>query len=416
MYKSHTTCRACGYAAPPYPGKSAPSGESLIKVFDLGLQPLANDFCNASDSRSGFAPLEVLFCPRCTLAQLSVVVDPEILYLKYKYLTSQSETMRIHFDMLWEGLNLLGSCQRIVEVGSNDGLFLAHCKARGAENVLGIDPAKNLVKLAAERWVPTLSCSFDAEAARMASDAVPICDLVVARHVFCHIDDWKSFVHNLAVLCSKHTLVYIEVPYVMDLINNGEFDTVYHEHTSYLSIRSLQALLSGSPLYLKQILRFSIHGGAIGLILKLRPETDVHESVDEHLRGEAGYTAIRWQDFASLAHAKIHALRSMLETRADGKTLTVGYGASAKSTVWVNACGLNRRHLNFITDNTPYKQYKFSPGSNIPIVDEGALTRELPQYAVCFAWNYAEEIMKKEKLFKEKGGRWIIPHPEVRVL
>lgn len=415
MYKLHQTCRACGYAPAPYPGKSAQSSERLIEVFSLGLQPLANDFCDGGDERQGFAPLKVLFCPNCTLAQLSVVVPPSILYSKYNYITSQSKTMQAHFDSLWSDLNMLGPCKKVLEIGSNDGFFLAYCKGNGADHVLGIDPATNLVKVAQERGVNSICSVFDADTARMASTTFPTPDVIVARHVFCHIDDWKGFVHNLAVVAGKDTIIYIEVPYVMDLINGGEFDTIYHEHTSYLSIRALQALLKDSAFYLQAIHRWPIHGGAIGVILRMKPEGEIGMTVDDYLRGESGYTAQRWQDFASLAHAKIAALKSMVETRVANGKRVVGYGASAKSTVWVNACGFTRKHLQFITDNTPQKQWKISPGSDIPIVPEGTLTCDLPDYAVCFAWNYADEIIQKEKIFAREGGRWIVPHPQVEV-
>ena len=416
MYKLHTQCRACGFAAPPYPGKSAPSGEKLKKVFSLGLQPLANDFCTETDERAGFAPLEVLLCPQCSLAQLSVVVDPKILYSKYNYITSQSQTMQAHFDALLGGLQQLTPCKRIVEIGSNDGFFLAYCKKNGAEHVLGVDPAKNLCKTALERGVGSLNCIFDSEAARIIEGTFPKPDLIVARHVFCHVDNWKEFIHNLAVISKPETIIYIEVPYVMDLLKNVEFDTIYAEHTSYLSIKAVLALLKDGPLSLTSVLRFPIHGGAIGLVL--RPGVQTNEATFEELLNAESETPMesRWMDLAVSATGKKVELKILIEQAIEQGKTVVGYGASAKSTVWVNACGFTRRHLRFICDNTPGKQYKFSPGTDIPILDEGALTRELPDLAICFAWNYAEEIIRKEKIFRDKGGKWVIPHPNIRVI
>jgi hypothetical protein len=416
MYKPHTQCRACGYAKPPYPGKSVPSGEKLKRVFSLGLQPLANDFCGPDDEQAGFAPLDVMLCPNCSLAQLSVVVDPEILYWKYNYITSQSQTMAAHFDSLWAALEAIQPSRNVIEIGSNDGYFLAYCGKNGAEYAFGVDPAANLCKIARERGVDTLCSVFNSAAAQAATSFVPGADLIVARHVFCHVDDWHQFIHDVASMCEKRTLVYIEVPYVLDLLKNTEFDTVYHEHTSYLSIKAMLALLRGGPLALHKILRFPIHGGAIGLVL--RPGTESREEDVAEFLEEENQTPMeaRWTDLSVSATGKRFELKIMVEEALEKGKRVVGYGASAKSTVWVNACGFTRRHIEFVCDSTPSKQYKFSPGTNIPIVDEGALTRELPDLAICFAWNYAPEIIAKEKHFRDHGGKWIIPHPNIRVL
>lgn len=417
MYKDLNGCRACGYGTSGAQGiKSAPA-DKLVPVFDLGVQPLANDFVAAGGEHKGFAPLKVLFCPRCSLAQLSVVVDPAVLYKDYPYVTSNSETMHVHFAKLLSTIREEQSVLKVLEIGSNDGALLKYLRQEGATSLFGVDPAANLASRAEKDHIPTVASVWDRQCAQDLSayfkDGV---DIILARHVFCHVDDWKTFIHNCAVPSKKDTLLCIEVPYVKDLLEKGEFDTIYHEHTSYLSIRAMRAVLAGSPFRLHRIQKFSVHGGAILLMLRRTDyEGPPHGSCQGFLDAE-DITEATWKEFAFGADKKIAELGAFVRNaRTNGKRV-VGYGASAKSTVWVNACGFTRREIEFITDNTPAKVWKYSPGSDIPITDEGALTRELPDYAVCFAWNYFEEIYEKEKLFREKGGKWIVPHPSIKIV
>lgn len=378
---------------------------------------MANDFVEKGGTHKGFAPLKVLFCPRCTLAQLSVVVDPQILYRDYLYVTSPSRTMQEHFAHLRKVIGEEQSATSVLEIGSNDGALLRFMKANGSLRVLGIDPAKNLANLAAKEHIPTVNAVWDRDAAEDAASYFEAgVDIILARHVFCHVDNWKDFLHNLAVPSKKDTLVCIEVPYVKDLLEKGEFDTIYHEHTSYLSIQAFRAALNGSPWKLHRVARFEIHGGAILLMLRRTDyEQAPHASAQEYLDSEE-ITLEKWRAFSIGAENKIAEVGALVSSLATNGKKVVGYGASAKSTVWINACRFTRREISFITDTTPLKLYRNSPGNDIPIVDEGALTRELPDYAICFAWNFFPEIYEKEKLFREKGGKWIVPHPTIKVV
>jgi len=425
MYRTLQTCRACGLGEPTIPtlkqstaaGQAYAEEQKLIPVFDLGVQPLANDFVEKGGTHKGFAPLKVLFCPRCTLAQLSVAVDPQVLYRDYLYVTSPSRTMQEHFAKLRKLIGEEQSATSVLEIGSNDGALLRFMEKNGASRILGIDPARNLSNLASKEHIPTINAVWDRDAAEDAAAHFETgVDIILARHVFCHVDNWKDFLHNLAVPSKKDTLVCIEVPYVQDLLEGCEFDTIYHEHTSYLSIQSFRAALNGSPWRLHRVERLEIHGGALLLMLRRTDyEGKAQESVRKALESES-ITLERWREFAVKAHRKIGELSAFVRNLVTSGQEVVGYGASAKSTVWINACSFTRSQLRFITDTTLLKQYRFSPGSDIPIVDEGALTRELPKYAVCFAWNFFPEIYEKEKIFREKGGKWILPHPEIKVV
>lgn len=418
MYHNHTYCRSCHYGKNNFaPGiKSAAKGESLIPVFDLGLQPLANDFAAADEEHAGYAPLKVMLCPRCSLAQLSVVVNPEILYSKYLYVTSPSDTMRRHFDLLGMTIGQEQPFTSLLEIGSNDGALLRHFAARGVR-VAGIDPAENLADIARKSGIPTITGVFNAcSAQKSVAASRDGFDVILARHVFCHVDDWREFVDCLAIPSHKSTLICIEVPHVKDLLERGEFDTIYHEHLSYLSVRAMRALLADSPFRLQRVVRFDIHGGAILLMLRRKEFAGaVDESVERFERCEDA-TLPAWEAFTIKAAASVNALESFVKgAKADNKRVA-GFGASAKSTVWMNACEFTRKDIAFITDTTPQKLYKLSPGTDIPIVDEGAILRELPDYAICFAWNFRDEILAKNTLALSKGVRFVFPVPELQVV
>lgn len=421
MYTNHTYCRACEYAKSFGPPgiKSSPSDERLIEVFDLGLQPLANDFCEAEDERAGFAPLKVLYCPRCSLAQLSATVNPSILYSRYSYVTSPSATMLDHFNQLWRCIReRQPNAENVLEIGSNDGRFLEYLKNNGAEHVLGIDPAQNLASIANEKGLQTICGIFDQHTASIATSAMPSVDVVIARHVFCHMDDWHRFMKNLDTICQKNTLIAIEVPYVMDLLRRVQFDTIYHEHLSYLNIRAMQALVENSAFKLDHIQHFPIHGGAIVVYLRRRDhEGETDDSVEWYLSQEKeNLNEQTWQEFSKEANYNIISLQNKVNELLEMGNSICGFGASAKSTVWINACKFDQRHIRFITDTTPQKQWKYSPGTGIRIVDEGALLRELPNYAILFSWNFRTEILSNNELYLRNGGAFIVPVPILEIV
>lgn len=415
MYKLHKTCRACGYGSQPTPGTKSAESEVMPEVFDLGVQPLSNDFRKEGEPRSGYAPLKVLLCPRCHLGQLSVVVDPEILYSNYSYVTSPGETMRAHFEKLYEDvMSEYPMAATALEIGSNDGRLLAYMQSKGLA-VVGVDPARNLCELAEARGVKTWCQLFGNSGPYFGTNNLQKSDVVIARHVFCHVDNWHDFVAALENVTHDTSLICLETPYVHDLIEKCEFDTVYHEHLSYLSIRSVVELLKGTKFYLHRIIRYQIHGGAVLLMLKVRGGGEPHASVQQFLDAE-DVGQKRWFSFSRRAQDMIATLRMFVnDARAEGKRV-IGLGASAKSTVWVNACGFTRKHIEFIADLTPQKWFTTSPGSDIKIMDEGALVRELPDYVVCFCWNFRVEVLAKNELARSKGVKFVFPVPTLEIV
>jgi novobiocin biosynthesis protein NovU/D-mycarose 3-C-methyltransferase len=394
MYKNVKVCRACG-------------SSELQEVFNLGVQPLANDFCHPWEESQGHAPLKVMFCEQCTNSQLSVVVDPNIIYSNYPYVTSKSQTMKDHFQMLWKEVTKEVNPQVVVEIGSNDGLFLHFCRDQGVKKIIGIDPATNLQMEKGPGEIDLICSLFNEDSAQQVVDKNMEVDLIVARHVFCHINDWLEFMHNIEKISNTNTVVAIEVPYVMDMLQGLEFDTIYHEHLDYLSIRAVQHLLKDFMFSLNRVVRFSIHGGAILLILK---RDDAYQSMDSSVPISLELESLSlktWEDFKFGSLRKIDQLQSMVN-RMDEKNRIVGFGASAKSTVWINACGFTRKEIEFICDCTPEKQGKMSPGNDIMVVPESELMAGV-DVAILFAWNFKKEILAKNHEFISKGGRFLIP-------
>lgn len=416
-YRPHVRCRACNFGPPlNAPDIKSDSPDRLVSVLNLGVLPLPNAFRRSGERRPGHYPVELLVCPRCTLGQLSAVVDPMVMYSNYPYVTSTSATMEAHFEGLWDAMNREQPIRNIVEIGSNDGLCLERLMELGAHKVMGIDPAKNLVEMANKRGVKSLCCLFDRDAANEAVSELGEIDLVLARHVFCHVDDWQEFVNNLAVMVGKQTLVCIEVPYAQEMIRKVEWDTVYAEHMSYLTLKAMQHLLTGTALRIQSVLTFTIHGGSIGLLLR-RIDSDVPANGELRAYLEAEDCSLEaWKKFGIQALDQIVNLKLLVkDLRTQGKRVA-GYGASAKSTMWVNACGFTRREVEFITDTTPQKLYTTCPGTDIPITDAGAILRELPDYVILWSWNFESEILAKESMARDKGVKFIIPTSPIRIV
>jgi novobiocin biosynthesis protein NovU/D-mycarose 3-C-methyltransferase len=417
-YTVHENCRACGYGPPLNRDtiKSGSGSQKLESILNLGVLPLPNAFKKSGQARPGHYPVELLVCPRCHLGQLSAVVDPAVLYADYPYVTSPSATMKAHFAALWDLLRSEQKISVVAEIGSNDGLLLEEFGKLGAEQVIGIDPAANLVELARGRGVNSLCALFDRQAAEMARAAVPAIDVILARHVFCHVDDWEEFINNIGAMCEKKTLVAIEVPYAHDTIANCEWDQVYAEHLSYLTIRSMVHLLQASPLRLQHIVRFPVHGGAIVMLLRrIDHEGLPNKSVDEFLEAEK-CSLDDWRVFACKAAEQISDLKFLVKRLREQGKRVVGYGASAKSTMWINACGFTKRDIEGIYDYTPQKLYTTTPGTDIPVVHEGGFYASAADYAVVWCWNFLPEILKRQEKWIQGGGRFIVPVPEVKIL
>lgn len=403
MYTLHTVCRACG-------------SKSLTPVVNLGLQPLANDFRREDEEHAGYAPLSVLFCYRCTLAQLSVVVRPDILYSQYPYVTSKSHMMQDHFDALTRDILTEIKPGSVVEIGSNDGFYLEFLRRCGFGNVVGIDPAANLAQRAQDTGILTINDFFGPDSAKSAREAAGSVDLIVARHVFCHVDDWKGFVKSLDLLASKDTLICIEVPRTRNQIASVSFDQIYHEHLSYLTLTALGWLLSESPFHIHRVCEYDIHGGALLIMIRRNDYRAIpHPSVEKFFFSDS-ITLEMWKEFASEAEFQILELGNLVHRLVEQGKSVCGLGASAKGTVWINACRFTHREIGEVFDCTMEKARRFIPGTQIPVTPEAGDCLDGYDYAVLFAWNFAQEVMANHRNWMEVGGQFILPVPKPQVI
>ncbi|OJF15668.1 SAM-dependent methyltransferase [Couchioplanes caeruleus subsp. caeruleus] len=396
-----TTCRVCG----------ASSWQNVISFGDV---PLANAFLDQPGPEGAY-PLELISCRECRLLSLTAVVDPRVLYRTYSYVTSESETMTRHMqEVVRLCAERVDSGRLVVEVGSNTGNQLQLFQAAG-HPVLGVDPARNLAAIAAERGVPTLAEYFGSDIAGAIAAVHGRASLILGRHVFAHIDDLTDVLAGVQALLTDDGLFAIEVPYAVDMVNTVAFDTIYHEHLSYFLISTLDRLFTRHGLRTVDVRRLAVHGGSV-LVTAARSDSrwEASERVGELIAAEKdqGFlTDDRYEQFAARVRTTCTELTELVRKEvADGKRVA-GYGASAKGTTLLNICGLTRAEVEFCTDTTPQKQGRFTPGTHIPIVAPEDV-EEQPDLRLMLAWNYAEEILRREAAYLDAGGGFIIPVPE----
>jgi hypothetical protein len=411
MIDERSQCRTCG-------------SKNLTLILDLGKTALANDFLTPEEAPTYkiSLPLRVVLCRDCSLVQLADTVDPKVLYSRYAYITSTSRTMDAHLSeqathLLTTGH--LGKGAKVLEIASNTGVFLRKFQERGCE-VLGVEPATNIAEVAVKDGIATRNEFFNATNARKLRSDWGAADLILGRHVFAHIDDLKDLLAGLEAISHPKTLIAFEVPYLVDFFEHTEYDTIYHEHLSYVSVRAVEALVKDSPLALSRIDHYPIHGGSILFHLERRaPGFKPHESVAAALEKERKLNLIdpaTWKPFAD----RVARIRSELPTlirrlKSEGKRI-IGYGASAKGNTLLNTCGLTKRELDYIIDNTPFKQNKIAPGSGISVRPPETLLADQPDYALLLAWNFAKEIVGRETEFQKRGGKFIVPIPEPKIV
>lgn len=411
MIQERTHCRTCG-------------SKNLKLILDLGKTALANDFLTPAEvpAYQTSLPLRVVLCPDCSLVQLGDTVDPRVLYSHYAYVTSTSQTMDTHLNKMMTHLlstARLGSGSKVLEIASNTGVFLKKFKEQGCE-VLGIEPAGNIADVALATAIPTRKEFFNAATAKKLRAEWGAADLIMGRHVFAHIDDLKDLVAGLAEISHEETLIAFEVPYVVDFFEHTEYDTVYHEHLSYISVRSIEALVKDSPFMLARVDHYPIHGGSILFHLrhrssKAKPHASVAQAIEKEKAMRLSEPAT-WEAFAQrVNHIRTELPALLHQLKAEGKRI-IGYGASAKGNTLLNTCGITAKELDYIIDNTPFKQGKIAPGSFIPVRPPENLLKDQPDYALLLAWNFAPEIIKRETEFQKRGGRFIVPIPEPKIV
>ncbi len=405
-------CRYCG------------AGE-IFRFLDLGLQPLANRFLK-DPSLEGPAerkyPLDLHFCETCGLVQIGFVVPPtEIFDEHYIYFSSTSDLVHRHARYLAEsfaGRFGLTSSSRVVEVASNDGTVLRPFRDAGIP-VLGVEPAANVARVAVEAGIETVVDFFHEESARAIREKHGPADVILGRHVFAHVPEIHGFVRGLKSLLAPAGAVVIEAPYLVDFVEKTEFDTVYHEHYSYLCLGSMANLFRAYDMEIFDAERIAIHGGSILFFLGHRGAHPVTAKVkemfaEEERKGlrERG-TYVRFAERAAAVRNDLVALLTRL--RSEGSRLAA-YGAPAKGNTLLNSCGIGTDLIPWTVDKSPHKQGLFTPGAHLPVFPPDRILREIPDYVLLLSWNFADEILEQQAEYRRRGGKFIVPIPRVRVI
>jgi SAM-dependent methyltransferase len=402
------TCRACG-------------ASELAPILSLGNTPLANRLLTEGqlgDPEPTY-PLDLVMCPACSLVQITATVSPQELFSDYPYFSSFSDTMLLHAeDLVQQVLNSrrLGEENLIIEIASNDGYLLQYYQQAGIP-VLGIEPAANVAKVARDRHhIPTLTQFFSKELAERLVSRRQHADVLHANNVLAHVGDLSDFVTGIATLLKPKGVAICEVPYVKDLIDRVEFDTIYHEHLCYFSLSALVSLFARHGMTVVDVEHVEIHGGSLRVFVAHAGQPSAR--VGELLAAEQAWGVHRVDTYRHFGQ-RVEQLRGNLialltQLKQSGKRIAV-YGASAKGSTLLNYFGLGAELLDFVVDRSPVKQGHFTPGTHLRIYGPEKLLEDRPDYCLLLSWNFADEILVQQAMYRSGGGQFIIPIPELKV-
>jgi len=403
---NETTCRGCGK-----PG--------LVVVLDLGEQPLANAILKEADLARPEPryPLALAYCPDCWLVQVTDTVAPDLLFREYTYFSSVSDAFVEHAREIAERLirkRGLGPDSLVVEPASNDGYLLQHYSAAGVP-VLGIDPARNVAEVATARGLPTLAEFFTRDLADKLAKSGQMADVVHANNVIAHVPDLNGFVAGITRILKPSGIAVIEVPYLREMVERLEFDTIYHEHIFYHTLTTLSRLFERNGLSIVDVERIPVHGGSLRVFAMRSGAGEPSVAVSSMLAEETAVGMCSpeyYATFAGRVEALGRELRTMLTSlRSQGHTIAA-YGAAAKGAVLLNAFDLGPDLISFVADRSPYKQGHLMPGVHIPIVAPDQLVAQMPDECLLLVWNFADEILAQQAEYRRLGGRFIIPVPK----
>lgn len=366
-------------------------------------------------------PLEVVFCHECALLQITETVPAEKLFREYLYFSSFSSTMLNHardLAALVIESHKLDHKSLVIEIASNDGYLLQFYQQSGIP-VLGIEPATNVARIARERNVPTICEFFGAALAQRLQAEGRLANVVHAHNVLAHVSDLNGFMTGLSSVLAENGIAIIEVPYVKDLIDRCEFDTIYHEHLSYFSLTALDHLVQRHNLEITKVDRVDIHGGSLRVFIQKQQSGARSDSVQQLLNEESGWQVAHpdfYLTFKNRVEQVKHELLTLLrDLKKRGETMAA-YGASAKGSTLLNYCGIGSDLLDFVVDRSTFKQGLFTPGTHLPIYAPEKLLESMPGYVLLLTWNFADEILAQQAEYRSRHGRFIVPIPAVSVI
>ena len=390
--------------------------ERVTEFLDLGESPLANGLIDDPTSQTAdSAPLRVGICEGCGLVQLTHVVCRQSLFSDYPYFSSVSDTVVDNAAEAVEavmGRWSIGEERYAVEIASNDGYLLQHYRRAGV-SVLGIEPAANIARHARDQGIPTLVRFFDRRTGIALRHRGVRADVVHAHNVLAHVDDLSGFVEGMRHLLKDDGVAIVEVPYVRDLVDNVEFDTIYHEHLAYFSVSALQPLFERAGMRLAEVDRIPIHGGSLRIRATVGAGDPgptaaalIAEERELGLDRLEGYTR-----FADRVRDLCTELRTLLQDLQSKGQRIAAYGASAKGTTLLHAAGIGDDLLQYVVDKAPAKQGRFTPGTHLPIHRPQHLLADRPDAVLLLSWNHKDEILEQQRAFRAQGGQFVVPVP-----
>jgi methylation protein EvaC len=397
--------------------------DSTVAPFiSFGQMPIANGFLSPDQfADEYFFELKVGFCPACSMVQLGEQPDREQMFNEnYAFFSSTSTRMAEHFRDFAELVMadyLKSADPFVVELGSNDGIMLQNFKTAGIRH-LGIEPSANVAQVAMGKGINSVCKFFDEELAREIIAGHGQADAILGANVMCHIPYLHSVVAGMKSLLKPDGVIMFEDPYLGDIVEKTSYDQIYDEHAFYFSLSSISYLFEQHGLEVVDIMPQHVHGGSMRYIIAHQGARNVSAAVTAQRAKEKTLGLQQLDTFEKLRRnierSRDELMKLLSDLKSQGKRI-VGYGATSKSTTVTNYCGITPDLIEFISDTTPIKQNKFSPGVHIPVRPYGEFEANYPDYALLFAWNHAEEIMAKEQKFQDAGGQWIVYVPEVEV-